>query len=148
MISSMFTFYVWCSFCLNVFKFCIQQALGCEKQVRCVGVTANLLIQAQMSQIRKWVPHPFLWNYYFWMCLQSFMVLLQLALACKTWVKDLRVIANLPFWTLLTQIREHPMPIFRGIIVSLEYIYNLIMILHLTSSWLWKSSLVLEIYCP
>ena len=40
--------YFSCSFCLNMFKlcsflwFCIQQALGCEKQVRCLRVTINL----------------------------------------------------------------------------------------------------------
>ena len=76
--------------------------------------------------------------------LQLFMILLQRTLGCKNWVKDLRVIANLPFWTLLTQIQEHATPIFRGIIVILEYIYNLVMILHPTSSWLWKSGLVFE----
>ena len=41
--------YFSCSFCLNMFKlcsflwFCIQQALGCQKQVRCLRVTINLL---------------------------------------------------------------------------------------------------------
>ena len=147
-VSSMFVLFmfdvhfVW--MCLNSSWFCIQQALGCEKQVECLGVTANLLTQAQMPQIRKWGPHPYLRNYCFWVCLQSFMILLQWALSCKKWVKNLRVIANLSFWTLLTQRMGHAMPIFRGIIALLEYIYNLVMILHPTSSWLWNSGLVFE----
>ena len=138
------TFYVWCSFCLNVFKLLMILHLRSSwlwKTGRFLEDTANLLI----AQIRIWVPHPFLWNYCFiGICLQSFMILFQWVLGCKNWVEDLRVIANLLFGTLLTQIREYAMPIFKGIIVILEHIYNLVMILHPTSSWLWKSGLVFE----
>ena len=138
------TFYVWCSFCLNVFKLLTILHLRSSwlwKTGQFLEDTANLLI----AQIRIWVPHPFLWNYCFiGICLQSFMILFQWVLGCKNWVEDLRVIANLLFGTLLTQIREHAMPIFKGIIVILEHIYNLVMILHPTSSWLWKSGLVFE----
>ena len=43
-----YVLYFSCSFCLNIFKLssflwlCIQQALGCQKQVRCLRVTINL----------------------------------------------------------------------------------------------------------